>query len=161
MTKVLSQHISIVETPIGGAAQWTHGMEIIGEPEHEVQRMNYARYTIHAAADLALEGFDLFANEGFMENFSNMLAYFLMNEDAPLSFALRIDGTGDKRENLQRYAYSPFTQLGYWDRSGRIVDISMQAFEMFEKEPDKPRCLHIPAGLLFVKMNQKTGSETM
>jgi hypothetical protein len=149
MAGIMDQHITEVSTPYGPAAQWFHGMPILGEADLGIQRMSYARYTVHAAADLALEGFDVFASQGFMQKMAVMLSYFVMDSGAPASFAYLIDGTSDPRETNGRYSYSPYTQLGYWDSTGRVLPISQQVYDTLETVPESPQRVFIPAGMLF------------
>lgn len=149
MARVVAQQITTVTTPSGLAAQWTHGMTVLGEKPMGAQKVNYARYTIQAAADLHLEGVSVFAENAFMKNIATMFSSFVLDNDAPESMAAYIDGHGKERETMKRYLYSPFAQLSYWDQGGRIHDISEQIFASAETDPGNPRSIHVPAGLLF------------
>lgn len=137
---------TVVDTPLGEAVVWCHGMPEIGGSCLGAQRSHYARQTVQGATDLWCEGLSPFREDGFMQRVATTVAHYVMNEDAPSSFAYRIDGSGDWQ--LDRFTYSPFVQLGWWDESGRVVDIGVEAFEL-RSEWNQARELHIPAGMVF------------
>jgi hypothetical protein len=149
MADVIGRHVTTVSTPLGTAAQWDHGMPIIDGSSHGMQRTNYARYTVQGMADLACEGFSVFAESGFMEQVATMEAHFVMDSHAPDDYAYRIDGSGPGGESLSRFGISPWTQLGRWDASGRVVSISDEAYENLESSSSNPRRIFIPAGMVF------------
>ncbi len=149
MAGVMDRQVTQTNTPLGVAAQWNHGMTELGESSMGAQRMNYARYTVQAAADLALEDFNVFGQAGFMDKMALTIGNFIMDSSAPSSFAYRIDGTSSPRETDDRYAISAYTQLGRWDSSGRVLSISDQVCRGVESNMENPRYIHIPAGMVF------------
>ena len=150
MASAVSSIITDTNTPLGVAAQWPHGDPRIGSSStYGAQPMNYARYTVLSAADLALEGFGPFAEPGFMEKMACMLAYFIMDANAPNSFNGKIDGSDPGGESASRYAISPYTQLGHWDMTGRVKAISEQVYKNKESQLENPDRIYIPAGMVF------------
>lgn len=149
MSSIIRQHI-FNETPInGGYIPWDHAMPLLGTPSHGPQPLQYARYTVQAAADLAMEGFSFFAEPGYMESLSFAVRHFVMLDETGRTFPYRIDGSGLGRETPLRFANSPWAMLSRWDPSGNIAIISKKVYELTESSLDIPENIHIPAGILF------------
>lgn len=149
LSKIFAQHIRFNPHVPGNPAIWDHGMPIVGTPSHGPQPLQYARYTVQAAIDLAMEGFDIFADPGFMEKISLTLSAVIMVDNSGKAFPYRIDGSDLGRESPERFAISPWTLLGRWDPSGRILKISEKVYFLTEANPEKPLNIYIPAGMVF------------
>jgi hypothetical protein len=133
----------------GTAVVWNHGMTYLGGSDLGYQPTNYARYTMQACADLNLEGFSVFSDNVLMSKMANTLAHIVMDSDAPSSFAGNIMATGSSRFILSQFVISPFAQMAAWDSSGRILDISEQAYLQIETGPNDPERIYIPSGVVF------------
>jgi hypothetical protein len=148
MSDILNHHIKAVSTPIGTGAIWDHGMPILNIASYGVQETHYARYTVQAAADLALEGFSIFAQPGFMDRMAVTLANFVLVKNGE-AYARAIDGSGSGGERLERYAISPWAMLGRWDKSGKVQAEANRVYRKIELSPEKPRSIYLPAGIVF------------
>lgn len=149
MAETVRRHIRKIPVREGTAAMWNHTTAVKGHLAHDPQPFQYARYTVQAAADLASENFDVFSEPGFMEDLAATLAHFVMNDPTGATFAFHIDGSGKKRETAARYAISPWTMLGRWSDDRKILSISEKAYFLAEENPDRPRRIYIPAGMVF------------
>lgn len=155
MAKMINRHIKTVPTTRGTAALWDHTMPYKGISPRNPQPFQYARYTVQAAADLSAENFSVFSNPELMKEMAHTLSDFVMNDDSGATFAFFIDGSGKRHETAGRYAISPWTMLGRWASDERILTISERAYFLAEKNPDNPRSIYIPAGMLFSLTRQK------
>jgi hypothetical protein len=149
MSAIIHQHIFGTASGTGRHLTWDHGMPILGTPAHGPQPLQYARYTLQAAADLAMEGFDFFGKPGYMEKLALTVRHFVLADKTGRSFPYRIDGADLGRETPSRFASSPWAMLGRWDPSGEIVMISKKVYDLTEPSNDKPMNIYIPAGIVF------------
>jgi hypothetical protein len=145
MAQVVKNGVKTVSTPIGQAAMWDHGMPHNGGKTHGPQPSNYARYTIQAMADLSLEGFNAYAESGFMERVAHTVAALVLNK-APSALAGKIDGSGSTGVSI--YGISPFAQVSLWDKSGLVKTISEQIYKNTESNTSTPRRIYTPTGLM-------------
>jgi len=149
MSAIIHQHIFGATSITGRPVTWDHGMPILGTPTHGAQPLQYARYTVQAAADLAMEGFAFFGEPNYMKKLALIVRYFVMADETGRSFPYRIDGTDLGRETPSRFAISPWAMLGRWDPSGEIVMTSEKVYKLTESSLDNPLNIYIPAGIVF------------
>lgn len=145
MAQVIKNGVKTVSTSVGQAAIWDHGMPHIGGSTHGPQPSNYARYTMQAMADLAFEGFNAYAETGFMEKVALTVAGNVLNK-APSAISDKIDGSGSTSVSI--YGISPFTQMALWDKSGLIKTVSSQIYSNTESSSSSPRRIYMPNGFI-------------
>jgi hypothetical protein len=148
MAGILMDHIQPVSTPIGTGALWDHGMPIIGGRTLGAQPVNYARYTVQAAADLAAEGFSIFGQSGFMERMAVTLANKVLVGTS--AYAGRIDGRVIGGTTLGQYAISPWAMLGRWDSTGKIRKETERLYLEIEPTLESPGRIYLPAGMVYM-----------
>jgi hypothetical protein len=146
MTDLMAPELQHVSTSSGTATIWDHRLPLLGGSKLGIQTTSYARYTVQVMAELAAERFSIFGQPGFMERVAVTLSHFIM--DSTSSYAGRIDGSGD-RETYDRYAISPWAQLGRWDKSGKIKKETDRVYRLIESTPENPRRIYLPGGMVF------------
>lgn len=149
MSEIIRKHIFNEVSVSSRHLAWDHGMPILGTPAHGPQPLQYARYTVQSAADLAMEGFTFFAEPGYMEKVAFTVRHFLMADETGRSFPYRIDGKDLGRETPSRFSISPWAMLGRWDPSGKIIMVSKKVYDLTESSLDSPLNIYIPAGIVF------------
>ncbi len=155
MALIIQSQIREVPTPIGVAAMWDHGMPILGETSFGAQPCHYARYTVQAAADLTAEGFSIFGEPGYMDRIAVTLVYFVIGDGKIVDvMPFKIDGSGVPKEKIERFAISPWTMMGRWDSTGKILAVSEKIYRSVEPDPEHPRSIYIPAGMIFSLLKQ-------
>jgi hypothetical protein len=125
----------------------------------------YAELTMQAAQSLGLEGFAQFAQDATMKKYARTLSEFFMDDGAK-SFASDVCGDRDRaglisdprigyegipggRGNPRNYAGTPFTALGRWDSSGKVVSIAKQVYSKVESA-ENPQRVFIPAAMVSI-----------
>jgi hypothetical protein len=121
---------------------------------------------MQAAEDLALEGFAQFGKEATMRKYAATLSQFIMN-DGTASFSTDVCGDTNKagltsapivgyagspggRATPEQYAIAPFTALGRWDTTGKVVNIAGQVYQNVETSLDNPQRMFIPAAMVSI-----------
>jgi len=149
MAEVLKQQFKSISTPIGTGTMWDHGMPTIGGSVHGPQPVNYGRYTVQAAADLAAEGFSLFAQAGFMERMAVTLDNKVLGTSTS-AYAGYIDGSDPGGTSLSQYVVSPWPMLGRWDSSGKVRKETERLYFKIESSPARPQRIYLPAGMVYI-----------
>jgi hypothetical protein len=165
MASEVDKHVRQVSTAKGTAFVWAQSMSSTSTSTSLMcQPRRYAQITMQAAEDLALEGFAQFGQETTMKKYAASLSEFIMNDGAN-SFATDICGDVDRaglksdpkvgylgspggRATPSQYALSPFSTLGRWDSTGKVVSIAQQVYQSTESRLDDPQRLFIPAALV-------------
>jgi hypothetical protein len=154
MAHVIANNIIIVKSSVGEAARWDHGIQEV----HGPQRTNYARYTMQGLADLSMENFNMSLSNDFMKKIAATLSFFILRPDEEDPIAYHVDGKGSLTADM--YSVSPFSELGYWDNSGRIMVVSEKIFNKLEKNINNPRSIYIPAGIFLSLMRCGESADT-
>jgi hypothetical protein len=151
MAQVIKNGVKTVNSSLGQAAIWDHGMPHFGGKSHGPQPVNYARYTIQAMADLHFEGFSVYAEPGFMEKVANTVSAFVLKK-APSALADKIDGSGSS--SISIYGISPFATMSLWDQSGLVKTITQQIYHNIESNTSNPRRVYMPTGFIMSTMKK-------
>jgi hypothetical protein len=163
MASAVDKHMRQVSTSKGTAFVWAHSMT---SSTSACQPRRYAQITMQATEDLALEGFAQFGQEATMRKYAATLSQFIMNDGAK-SFAADVCGdvnraglksdpkvgyTGSSggRATPQQYAETPFTALGRWDTTGKVVTVAGQVYQSTESNLDDPQRMFIPAAMVSI-----------
>jgi hypothetical protein len=150
----------------GSAFVWAQSMNSNNKLGTVCQPRRYAQITMQAAEDLALEGFAQFGKEATMRKYAATLSQFIMNDSAK-SFATDVCGDKNRaglksapivgyagrpggRATPTQYAATPFTALGRWDTTGKVVNIAGQVYRSTESNLDNPQRMFIPAAMVSI-----------
>jgi len=137
--KRFADHIE-TSPKVSTAFIWRHH---VGEPNDDVQPVNYAHYVMVYIMELAMEGFGRFASDEYMEHYASTWRDLVYN-NGNSSMADRIDGSSSRGFILYNNA-----GLARWDKTKKLFDLAEKAYN--------PRLIHVPAYMLMVLSNRSGG----
>jgi len=154
-------------TPYGDAVVYSFGAPrngAVNSTHLEACPSTYARYAVSAITTLNLEGHTLW-NDAIMMKLANGMNGFVFDTTAITSstdsLAAGVTGsttvegipptTYRERLTVGNFGYTTIPGLAIWDASGRIENLSLQAYNALENKPDRPNRLQIPVSMLLVE----------
>jgi hypothetical protein len=148
-----------VQTEVGPAVVWTHGVVAAGSDSDYLQPTTYVRYDTILRGELALERATPAIDAEHMQQIANALSQFV-DDGNPGGTADRFAATigGDRprggvslnegwrpRQSIERWAISGWAFAAAWDETGLVDAINDDVFDAVEEDPDEPRRVYIPA----------------
>ena len=154
-------------TPYGDAVVYAFGAPRrgpVGTTHLEASPTTYARYSVSAFTVLSLEGHTPW-DDAIMMKLANGMNAFVFDTTTITSSSdtLAADVTGGDtigdippttyrgRLTIGHFGYTTIPGLAIWDASGRIENLSLQAYDALESNPDRPTMVQIPVSMLLVE----------
>jgi len=156
MADMLKSHM--IEVDNGNAYVWDHRMtELENGAPWGCQPFYYARGTMQYLIDLSLEGFSVF-DDAYMTKLAGTVSHNII-DNGPVDFASDVCGgidlgglsaSGYPRETQKRWSgTSGYVEIGAWDKSGKILETTVEVYNDVERDHERPRYILNPAGMVF------------
>jgi hypothetical protein len=158
LAKVVDDNFVTTKSPSGDSFIWCHNTEgcLYAQPT------NYARYTVMAVLELALEGVHDFDSEGYLERLANGVTGFIVDngaKDLAPDIAGNVeregipirDGTEGDRDRIEYLL--PLSVLAAYDHTGELAEVAMKVYSDMEPSIESPRNIEIPVAMLLLGSN--------
>jgi hypothetical protein len=162
-----------VTGPTGDAVIYSFGAPgrgSVSDTHLEACPTTYARYKLSTVMTLRLEGFTRW-NDAIMTKLANGMTGFVLDidsiDDGSETIAAGVSGTAKRagmpptsyrgRLRISQFGVTSMPAYAIWDVSGRIEELSLEAYMVLEDKPDRPSNVHLPSSMLFLESATRRG----
>ncbi|NDJ77045.1 MAG: hypothetical protein GYB65_12390, partial [Chloroflexi bacterium] len=137
---VLDNMMVRTNTGNGIAFTWDHRVPNMGKNPYGCQPTVYGISTLMTVQELALEGFNVYADNNYMAHYATTFRELVMRYGTT---KMSGDVCGSGEERITKFMITSIPGLSLWDDTGELFDLSVRIFEENEND-DNPQGVIVP-----------------